>query len=253
MLELNFVVDQNYLLGNIIASGIDPDVNQEDLTALGKKLPPAYDASSRDRQLLNPELADFYRSVTLNPLILLDSSLENFPDKVQDLAWRLKNEEEFHRIITQTHDYQRKIKEQWSSNLDTTLEMMQDITGLDFDDQFTVYVVHPSLNLALHMPEKRITYGYNEEFPNITIIHLYHEIMHDKLPLTNTAHAVIELIDNELRVRMNGGQYPPFHGYDEHHHIMDYYLSEWKEYLASPRKNILEFVREITGEDAWFD
>jgi hypothetical protein len=51
------------------------------------------------------------------------------------------------------------------------------------------------------------------------------------------------LADNEMRIRLNGGSYPPFEGHEEHIAIMENLLPSWREYLQQPRKNIHDYLR----------
>jgi len=67
--------------------------------------------------------------------------------------------------------------------------------------------------------------------------------LHLLLPGGDLEHAVIQLIcDNEMRVRLNGGDYPPFEAHDEHKEIMTKLLPSWRAYLKQPKKDIHEFI-----------
>ena len=66
--------------------------------------------------------------------------------------------------------------------------------------------------------------------------------------MNDTNHALIQLItDNELRIRLNGGKYPPFEGHSTLTAEMSSLLPKWQEYLLSPNKDILAFEKSLSN------
>jgi len=234
-MDLTFEVHEDYLLAHTALSGPDrfssPEY-QEDIIALQRRAREAF-----------PE------GISYLPENALDMPLSlGFPSAQAEAIRMLENTEEYRRVLGQTQEYQREVEAQWNSQLGRTLSIMRSLTGMAFDDHFTVYVTHPSLKNGLYLGQKRIAWGHHEDFPNYSTVYLWHETLHDKLPKDERGHAVIELATNEeLRVRLNGGEYPPFVGHPHLTPLKEKLLPSWKAYLASPNRNILEFYRR-SGE-----
>jgi hypothetical protein len=80
---------------------------------------------------------------------------------------------------------------------------------------------------------------------------MWHEILHFywlKPKDENLSHAIIELVtDNELRIRLNGGKYPPFVGHSWLEKIRRKIYPYWKKYLNKKlkAKNIFELEEYI--------
>jgi|GEM_PF-1700321 len=61
-------------------------------------------------------------------------------------------------------------------------------------------------------------------------------------------HAVIQLIaDNELRIRLNGGHYPPFEGHTYLKRLMELIVPHWRKYLRAGNKEIGKFITEMAA------
>ncbi|OGY38623.1 MAG: hypothetical protein A2391_03475 [Candidatus Brennerbacteria bacterium RIFOXYB1_FULL_41_13] len=93
----------------------------------------------------------------------------------------------------------------------------------------------------------KIVWGHAEEWPNYTMVYLWHEILHEYMDNTDLNHALIELItDYELRHQLGGPDYPPFTtGHEYLQKIEEALLPSWKKYLASDNKNFAEFRKEV--------
>ncbi len=130
-----------------------------------------------------------------------------------------------------------------AKNYEASNHLIADIIGLSFSKNFTVYITHPSLKNGKSISDGKIEWGHKEEWPNYTTIYLWHEILHSYLPHDDLSHAIIQLItDNELRILLNGGRYPPFEGHEDLFPIMKKLLPYWKRYIvASGDKDILAF------------
>ena len=124
---------------------------------------------------------------------------------------------------------------------------MTELTGIDFkkeNKKFIVYITHPSLRHGKSFQDGTIAWGHNEDWQNYAVVYLWHEILHYYFELSDLDHALIELItDNELRVRLNGGKYPPFIGHENLEKLKYKILPYWKKYLKSKNKNIFEFKK----------
>jgi hypothetical protein len=163
----------------------------------------------------------------------------------------LKKSKYFKKIYEQTKNYLNFCKKEWQRNYLKTIEIMTELTGIDFkkeNKKFIVYITHPSLKNGFNGRDGTIAWGHNEDWPNYSVVYLWHEILHSYFELSDLDHALIELLtDNELRVRLNGGKYPPFVGHENLEKLKYKILPYWKKYLKSKNKNIFEFKKLLIG------
>lgn len=243
MPKLNFRINRNYLLAHALLSSNDrfsSTENQEDILALQKT---AQEIISQRGYAFQPDEHFLFR----HPEMALYTSLGFFSSELQDLARTLKRTSEWERILEQTRQYQMDVEAQWLTNYDRTLTLMQEMTGLRLGGQYTVYLTHPSLRNGHYLDRNKVTWGHHEDWPNFSTVYLWHEVLHSKLPDNGSdevGHSVIELAtDEELRIRLNGGSYPPWEGHIELSETKEKILPYWRGYIPSPRRRILEFVR----------
>ncbi|MBI4181406.1 MAG: hypothetical protein HY520_00360 [Candidatus Aenigmarchaeota archaeon] len=159
------------------------------------------------------------------------------------LLKKLEMTDAFGRLHSQTEQYRAETAARWRADGDRSTADMENITGLDVaGERFTVWITHPSLKNGVYFGNQQIGWGHAEDFPHYTTIYLWHEILHSKLPDEDHAHAVIQLAtDDELRVRLNGGSYPPHMGHEEFFPEMDRLLPAWRNYLWAPSRDIRTF------------
>jgi hypothetical protein len=184
--------------------------------------------------------------------------------KIPNYLKTLKQSKYFQKIYQQTENYLKFCQNQWNKNFSKTTQLMSEITGIDFEKEnktFEVYLTHPSLKngmALLHLIKKTnrniILFGHNEDWPNYFTVYMWHEILHFywlKPKDENLSHAIIELAtDNELRIRLNGGKYPPFVGHSWLEKIRRKIYPYWKKYLNKKLKvkNIFELEEYILRE-----
>lgn len=119
---------------------------------------------------------------------------------------------------------------------------MEDITGLQFDESFTVYITHPSMRNGRSWGNNIISWGCKEAWPNYSVVYIWHEILHTYFDRSEKSHALIELItDNELRAQLSGVTYPPFEGHADLAILKKKLLPQWKKYLKSAPRDIKNF------------
>ena len=127
--------------------------------------------------------------------------------------------------------------------------MISEMTGLKPKKSFKVYITHPSLKNGIYLENNKLAWGHNEDWPNYTTVYLWHEILHSYFDPKRLDHIVISFVtDEELRVRLNGGKYPPFVTHDYLHPPMKKVLPLWKKYLKSKSKDIFEFKKQVMKE-----
>lgn len=217
-----------------------------------KKYKKDLDAFSNQAYLLSPNCYNLIVN-HLSPVILSDGKtyktlLESLPQYLNNL----KKQPEYKKILKQTETYKDLCETRWQKKFPKTLKIMEELTGLKFSYDFDVYITHPSLANGRSYPEDHtIVWGHNEDWPNYTIIYLWHEILHYYIKPNESknpelVHCVIELLtDNELRYRLNGTVYPPFIGHNLLETNKAKIYPQWQLYLKAPNKNILTFLRNL--------
>ncbi|MBR9707540.1 MAG: protein phosphatase CheZ [Candidatus Diapherotrites archaeon] len=182
-----------------------------------------------------------YRLLTgrLEPRHFIKDDIKKLTKTTTHYLEKLKKTKEFKTLLKQTQEYLKVVEKQWASSQKLTTEIVQDLTGLSFRKSFTVYITHPSLRSGMYVQNNQILWGHSEKWPNYSLIYLWHEILHSYFGHSKGEHALIELItDNELRIRLNGGKYPPFEGHDWLNSLRKKLLPSWKKYLKQKKKNI---------------
>ena len=168
---------------------------------------------------------------------------------------RIQHLPEWAPLLEDTKRRRQFCQEQWERTLPASLSTMRSLTGLDFRRCFRVTVTYPGLPGGRTLDQtgpaecpNAIAWGGREEFPAYTVVYIWHEILHSYFEQTDRDHAIIELVtDNELRVRLNGGTYPPFEGHP--------YLGRWKAavepawraYLGQGHRDIRQFAKLTRG------
>ena len=141
----------------------------------------------------------------------------------------------FRPLLETTRETRDKVSAEWEANLPRTYDWMCELTGMDLSGEFTVFLTHPALRQGIYLGERRILWAHSYDEPNVNTIYLWHEVLHAFLPGSDRGHAVIELLaDHELRVRLNGGSYPPWNGHKRLDRFRDELLPAWSEYLQNP-------------------
>lgn len=166
----------------------------------------------------------------------------------------LKKSDQYQKLYQQTEAYLSFCKAQWEKNYRVTHDFLQSITDFDFNRTIDVYITHPGLLNGVYLPRISVIEWSNrwenqkdERFLNYTTVYLWHEVLHSYFEHMEIAHVLIELItDNEMRVRLNGGIYPPFEGHNELEELRQNILPQWQAYLKSGRRDIIAFLKEIS-------
>ncbi|GIW67381.1 MAG: hypothetical protein KatS3mg096_249 [Candidatus Parcubacteria bacterium] len=163
----------------------------------------------------------------------------------RELFNKILESKEFKKFLKETEDYSQWLENEWNLKKDIVLKNLEDITGLKIIDKnlnVDVFVVKPPLKGGFVIPHKKIiVWGHSEDWSNYSIVYLCHELLHiltyKKYKHPNLMHALIELAtDNELRIRLNGGKYPPFVGHSYLENIKKKIYPIWKQYLNKKLK-----------------
>lgn len=174
---------------------------------------------------------------------------KTFVDAIKDISrflTKLQKSVEYQKIFKQTRDYLEFCQKQWDKNYELTIKIMEKLTGLKFNKSFIVYITHPSLKNGCYLGKNKIAWGHNEDWPNYYVVYLWHEILHSYFSNSEIEHALISFAtDEELRIRLNGGKYPPFVTHKELFPLMKKILPFWREYINSKKKNLLDFKNKL--------
>ena len=205
---LNFRIDENYLIAHALFSTnkkrFSSNKHKKDIVSFQN-----FAWAISKQKYLN--LISEYRPIDVKKQKDLSKTTRKF------LAL-LKRSKQYGKILLQTQKYLLFCKSQWDKNLNRSSALVRELTGIKMSNRFDVYITHPSLKNGMNSNGK-ILWGHNEDWDNYTTVYLWHEILHSYLSVTQNArlnHAIIQLIaDNELRVKLNRGTYPPFYGHKE--------------------------------------
>jgi|SRR3989304_5621275 len=235
-MKVQFIIDKDYLilhtLASIKPSDFSSNKNKKDIVSFQK-----YANEFLTKQ--NFSIEKFF----------IDRPLKRseITKKVKKHLATFKKGTEFQSILKQTENYLLFCKKQWKKNYPQTRKVMVGLTGLKFEKSFIVYLTHPSLRNGQYIGSNKLAWGHYEDWPNYTTIYLWHEILHSYVLNTPKNHALIELItDNELRIRLNGGKYPPFSGHKELKNLMQKFLPHFQEFLKSYKTtDIFHYFKKI--------
>lgn len=235
MITLNFTIDDNYLIWHVLTSMEDTRFSstkyKQDIVNFQNY---AWDE--------NEGLYNFLIG-RIHPSNLAGAKLNENIEKIPGYLRTLKQSQQYEKLLQQTKDYLHQCQTQWDKNYDTTHRKIEDITKIELDEKFTVYITHPSLKNGSNI-KGDISWGHNEEWPNYTTVYIWHEILHSYFGSSDVEHAIIELVtDEELRTHLNGGEYPPFEGHSHLEPVKQKLLDFWQEYLRSDDKDIHAFVK----------
>lgn len=235
---MDFIVDENYLVSHTLASAehgrFSSEESKQDIAAFQRD---AWQESKDCYQLLVGKST---------PEVLTKSNLPGLSKSLSRFLESVKQGPSLANIYSQTIRYRNKCKKQWDRNYTRSNRIVHKVTGLNLNKSIIVYVTHPSLKNGQYMGGNRIGWGHNEDWKNYTTIYLWHEILHSYFDMKELDHALISLaIDEELRIRLNGGKYPPFQAHQRLQPLMKRILPYWKKYLVRDEHDILKFKREI--------
>lgn len=226
-MELSFLVHKQYLTYHLLLSGMHLD---ERITALQDNAW-EYSSSLYNIAIGRPHPAD------LNDINTF-SAIGKFFEHIQQTS-------QFKEMLRETEDHKEACEAEWDSVKGKAESLVKDLTGFNFQKQFNVYIVHPALNEGRYLGNREIVWGHHKEWPYYAVVYMWHEILHEYLGYEDTDHALIQLItDNELRVQLGEGTYPPFKGHSNLFPLMEEMLPLWREYLSTESsKRDLEKLR----------
>jgi hypothetical protein len=237
-LKLNFVVNENYLiahtLGSTDASRYSSSKHVKDIKSFQKD---AWEESKSNYNFLIGQAL---------PDDLSDEGLGSISISLSGYFSTLRANKHYQRILSHTEKYLAYCEDQWNYNYPATNRIISEITGFRLKKNFTIFITHPSLKNGKYLGNNQIAWGHNEDWSNYTTVYLWHEIMHSYFDTKQLDHVIISFVtDEELRIKLNGGKYPPFMTHKYLHPMMKKSLHLWEKYLKSESKDILNFKAQL--------
>lgn len=236
MLKINFEIDDyllaSYVIANYKENRFIPyaiDVYKENIVAFQNL---AW-KKSEDKYTVIDGRCPIYKYIASLGTSYLDAGHD-----LEDFIRKLIPSVEFKKIKSQTEKSREKLILEWNRNYNDTLKFIENL-GIKADGEYTILLTHPGLKTGNNIGNNKIIWSFQEYWPNYNTVYIWHEILHSHLPHGNKGHALIELItDEEMRIRLNGGSYPPYVGHEYLKKEKDKLLVRWKEYLKNNKKDI---------------
>lgn len=239
-MKLNFIINEDYLFVHTLSSTSSDRFSskkyKKDIIALQNL---AWRKSKRCYNFLIGRLL---------PNDWTDKNVKSLSREFPIFLNAARKTSQYKKILLQTKKYLNFCQDQWNKNYSFSQIVMKELTGFELNKIFDVYITHPSLKNGRYLGNNKIVWGHNEDWLNYTTVYLWHEILHSYFKNTDWSHALIQLMaDNELRIRLNSGKYPPFVGHENLFPLMRRMLPYWKKYLKSKQKDILKLQELLTG------
>ncbi|MBS2004164.1 MAG: hypothetical protein JST44_21845 [Cyanobacteria bacterium SZAS LIN-5] len=245
MITLSFQVDPAYLayytIRNCEASrfvNVDDENNQKIVDFQNA-------AWFKDRQA-----SQFIRFGPSDVNVLASPSIVEIAQRAEKLIQSVLDDATFAPLLAETSHSLELIRSQWERNCLKTHDMISEMTGFTLKGDFRVFLTHQALKQGYYQSELKAMFcAYRNSWPNYNTVYIWHELLHHFIPgSADLEHAVIQLItDNELRIRLNGGQYPPFEGHPYLKPLMELIVPHWRNYLNSKNRKIEKFICEMAA------
>jgi hypothetical protein len=150
---------------------------------------------------------------------------------------------QFAAVLQETEQARERVVAEWENNRSRTAAEIADLLGFEVLGNWKVFITPPSLRSGMNTG-RGILWTYRLDWPNYNTVYLWHEVLHSLFGTSHMEHAVIELIaDHELRRRLNGDEYPPWHGHIHLDKERRRLLPAWHQHLSrSFTRNIRDFM-----------
>jgi len=157
-------------------------------------------------------------------------SFENLKSyELSDFFQKTKSIIEYQLILNDLLQYKRYCQKQWDDNFYLSYQIMRELTNIDFQKVFKVYLTHPNLYLGQYEGNNTILLG-KEVYDNYVTITIWHEILHSYFKNNPITHAIIQFIDQELDMRLNSEYYFKRAGHSYLEGLMEYFYEDWLDY-----------------------
>lgn len=234
---LNFHTDDNYLvlyiLANTKSSRVSNHIYSQDILNFQNKV---WDENKSEYETL---LKNIKRPAQLTYL----NFKKYYETEHLPLIEKSKQLKEFQTLKRQTDIYKTNVNKIWDDQFLKTKNIISLLTGLELNKESHIIITHPGLKNGRELNGEWIEWGGYDD-PNYILTYLWHETLHQYFDKSNLSHSVIELIsDNEFNKILTGNNYPPFRGHIELEPIKKCLIDDWKNYLSSPSKHLVNFMQ----------
>ena len=233
--NLNFEIDENYLIVHTLAKGRSRGKFSEDVKKFQNEMFEKYKKEYRQLQKIPIN--------KINPVTIKKSSFSFF----SKLFPEIKKSDSYRAILKQTQEYKEEIRIEWFKNYEKSFEIMKSVSKLDLKENFEIIVTHPAVGNGTNLRNYTIVWGSWGEWNNYATIYLWHEILHTFLEgKSNIEHSIIQYAaDNELRRRLNGTNYPPFVGHKRLLPTMNLLFDDWEMFLKNGEEDIKAWSKKM--------
>ena len=225
-MELFFKIDEDFLLNHTLSNA-----------EKGIKCNPKYEKS----------LDEFVHAAKDKDRKSYENFLNGIKDnKVIHFTEEMKKTTMWKRIMMQTSEYGRMVRDEWAANQSRSLKIMEDLTGTSLDTEFEVFITHPGILNSQTIGDKKISFGgWRPDLKNVHTLFLWSEIMKIVFDDNTIENAIRETMClEELRIRMNNGKYPPYIGSENLNSTKDQIMPLWGKYVKLKTKHLPSFVEE---------
>ncbi|HEY9717705.1 MAG TPA: hypothetical protein V6C69_09570 [Trichormus sp.] len=242
MISLNFQIVPEYVIYHAIVNSsphrLVDGVPPENIVEFQKA------AKSKDETA-----CDFLNYGVGETNVLASPTIAEVAQRTENFIQTMKADSTFASVLKETINSLEHVRSEWERNLVKTDALISDWTGLPLTGEFRIFLTHPALKQGHYLGRlKAICWANRNTWPNYNTVYLWHELLHNFMSGGDLEHAIIQLItDNELRIRLNGGSYPPFEGHPDLSKLMEAVLPHWKSYLAGKERNINLFIKEMSA------
>lgn len=175
---------------------------------------------------------------------VMERKILDIAQRGEDLIERIQKEPTFQKILQETEASKTLVSDEWHADFEQSSSIMFNLTGIEIEDEFEILLTHPHQRNGGNAG-RQILWAYRNTWAHYNTVYLWHEILHSYVPGHDVAHAAIELVtDNELRVRLGEGHYPPYEGHPELNELRDQMLDDWWQYLRAEQRDLRQFITE---------
>jgi hypothetical protein len=237
---LKFQIDKNYLIAYAFRHR-DKDLRISEI------LPSSIENFRNALKIQDPEMLNLLSKLWVDSLLNPAFDTTNVIPKITEFLKEIALLPEFQAIYKETEDSLVLIQKEWESNFQKSFEMIKDMTNINFEnDNYQIFVTHPAIRNFRYVGNNKIACSYQGDYPNFNTISLWHHILLSKIFGPTINQSILDLMcENELRIRLNGGEYPPLFGNEPMRKLTEMLLPDWKEYLKRDKRDLEAFVEEM--------
>jgi hypothetical protein len=162
----------------------------------------------------------------------------------------MKDDPTFVPVLNETKEALAKLEGEWKSDESLSNTIMKDLTGLQLDEHFDVYVIHPCFDRDVGKSGRRITCTYRKRSSKYNVVNLWYYIcyllLYEGVDYDSTKgraiHCILDLLFLELRRRLDPKAEMPKPQRDKL--LLE---DSWHHYLQQTgQRNINQYIDQAT-------